>query len=102
MALFKFLAAARRALPRLVPLFRHEAVPFWLKAATVALGLLIISPIDLFGDIPVLGVCDDVVLLALLLNIFVAVAGRYAAQPVGRYADVPMNRARPAAYRLNP
>ena len=101
MALLKFFSAARRALPRLVPLFRHEAVPFWLKAGTVALALLIVSPIDLFGDIPVLGFVDDAVLLALLLNMFVAVASRFASTRA-QFVEAPMQRAAPVAYRLKP
>jgi uncharacterized membrane protein YkvA (DUF1232 family) len=64
----------RTALPRVLPLFRDPAVPLWLKIATGALAALIISPLDLFGDLPVVGFADDAALLALLATAFVQVA----------------------------
>jgi len=74
MHLMRLLGAARLSIPRVVPLMRDRAVPFWLKAACVALALVIVSPLDLFGDIPVLGLFDDAALLALLASAFVLVA----------------------------
>jgi len=59
-------------------MLRHSSVPFWLKAAAVVAALLIVSPIDIFGDIPVLGVLDDAILLALVVNGFVALAFGFA------------------------
>jgi uncharacterized membrane protein YkvA (DUF1232 family) len=38
------------------------------------LALFIISPLDIFGDIPVLGLLDDAVLLSLLCMLFVWLA----------------------------
>jgi uncharacterized membrane protein YkvA (DUF1232 family) len=102
MYLLRLFAAVRRALPRVVPLFRHAGVPFWLKAATLLGALLIVSPLDVFGDIPVLGFVDDAVLLALLANAFVAIAARYAALPVGAFTEPPMKRATPVLLRLRP
>jgi uncharacterized membrane protein YkvA (DUF1232 family) len=61
---------------RALPLMRDERVPFTLKAAAVAMGLLIISPLDIFGDIPILGLLDDAVLLTLLAMLFVTLATR--------------------------
>ena len=55
---------------------RDERIPLGLKAATGVLGLLIISPLDIFGDIPVLGLLDDAVLLSLLAMVFVAIGTR--------------------------
>ena len=55
---------------------RDERIPVGLKAATGVLGLLIISPLDIFGDIPVLGLLDDAVLLSLLAMVFVAIGTR--------------------------
>jgi uncharacterized membrane protein YkvA (DUF1232 family) len=69
-------AAAQRALPRVLPLAKDARVPFWLKAAALCAALLIVSPLDIFGDIPVLGFLDDAVLLALVLNLFVRLAER--------------------------
>ena len=74
MRLIRIFTTARRALPRILPLFRDARVPFWLKAGAVALALLIVSPVDIFGDIPILGFFDDAVLLALALNAFVRFA----------------------------
>jgi uncharacterized membrane protein YkvA (DUF1232 family) len=65
---------AWQALPRLLPLLRHPGVPFWLKAGTVAGALFVVSPLDLLGDIPVLGLFDDATLLALLTSLFVVLA----------------------------
>jgi uncharacterized membrane protein YkvA (DUF1232 family) len=80
--LLRIFAATRSALPRVLPLFRDSRVPFWLKAAAVTAALLIISPLDVFGDIPVLGFFDDAVLLALLINAFVALCARWTMREV--------------------
>ncbi len=63
--------AAVRTFKRAWPLMRDQRVPTGLKAVTAFLALLIISPIDVFGDIPVLGMLDDAVLLTLLCMLFV-------------------------------
>jgi uncharacterized membrane protein YkvA (DUF1232 family) len=97
MALLRFLSATRRALPRVLPLLRDVRVPFWLKAAAVGAALLVISPLDLFGDIPVIGLLDDALLLALLANFFVGAAARYARGDLRRF-DEPMRRAAPVVY----
>jgi uncharacterized membrane protein YkvA (DUF1232 family) len=102
MAMFRFLTVTRLALPRVIPLLRHGRVPFWLKAGVVIAALLIVSPLDLFGDIPILGFLDDAVLLALLLNGFVALAARYAFAGGFATAEPPMRRAAPVVYRLRP
>lgn len=73
--------AAKTAVIRTIPLMRDSRVPLALKAATVATGALIVSPIDLFADIPVLGLLDDAALLALLCYLFVRFASRHT-QPV--------------------
>jgi uncharacterized membrane protein YkvA (DUF1232 family) len=71
MAFPRLLLAAGRNYKRMLPLMRDARVPTALKAGTAALGLLILSPLDVFGDIPVLGVLDDAVLLTLLCTLFV-------------------------------
>lgn len=53
---------------------RDERVPAGLKMMTGVLALLIISPLDVFADIPVLGLLDDAVLLSLLCMFFVWIA----------------------------
>lgn len=60
---------------------RDARVPFALKGLTFGLAILIVSPIDLFGDIPVLGLLDDAALLSLLCYLFVRFASRHV-EPV--------------------
>ena len=60
-------------------LMRSPEVPLHLKLIAAGLALLIISPVNILGDIPLLGVLDDVALLSLLAGWFVGVAGRRAA-----------------------
>lgn len=71
MALPRLLYAAASNFKRAWPLMRDERVPTGLKAVTGIFALLIISPLDIFGDIPVLGLLDDAVLLTLLCMLFV-------------------------------
>lgn len=81
MRLLRLLLAARTAIFRTVPLMRDSRVPVSLKAAAILLGLIVVSPIDLFSDIPVLGALDDVALLTLLAMWFVHLADRHV-EPV--------------------
>ncbi len=74
---FRTLAAAFKEIPRVIPLMREPAVPVAAKIATVAAAVLIISPLDLLGDIPLLGVVDDGALLVLLLVWFTRASGPY-------------------------
>ncbi|HZZ64773.1 MAG TPA: hypothetical protein VFE17_04685 [Candidatus Baltobacteraceae bacterium] len=76
MAAPRILFAAARNFRRALPLLRDARVPLHLKLGTALLALLIISPLDVFGDIPVLGLLDDAVLLTLLCWVFVTVAQR--------------------------
>lgn|GEM_PF-1314728 len=76
MNFLKILAATRRAVPRILPLFRDARVPLWLKIATAVTAVFIISPLDIFSDIPIIGLLDDAALLALLANLFVMFADR--------------------------
>lgn len=72
MASPKIAFSAFRNFQRVLPFMRDERVPFAWKAAAVTMGLLIVSPLDVFGDIPILGLLDDAVLLTLLAMAFVA------------------------------
>ena len=80
MRLLRYIPVVRSALPRLLPLMRDARVPQWLKAGTVVAALLIISPLDLLGDIPILGILDDITLLAILSTVFVNVATKMLPQ----------------------
>jgi uncharacterized membrane protein YkvA (DUF1232 family) len=81
MKLLRLLFAAKTALFRTVPLIRDSRVPLSLKLIAAAIGLLIISPLDLFSDVPVLGALDDGALLTLLCIWFVSQAARHV-EPV--------------------
>jgi uncharacterized membrane protein YkvA (DUF1232 family) len=67
-----------RSFGRALQLMRHPAVPIHLKLIAAGLAVLIISPLNLLGDIPFLGLFDDVALLGLLAGWFTTAAGRYA------------------------
>jgi len=69
--LIRILSAARRELPRVLPLVRDPRVPTWAKIAAGAAALLIVSPLNLLGDLPVIGLVDDVALLLFVIHEFV-------------------------------
>ena len=77
MKILRLLFAAKTAIFRTVPLLRDARVPVSLKLVAAAIGLLIISPVDLFGDVPALGALDDAALLTLLCIWFVSQAARH-------------------------
>lgn len=81
MRLIRLLLAAKVAIFRTVPLMRDARVPLALKLAAAVVGLLVISPVNLFSDIPVLGALDDAALLTLLCMWFVSQANRHV-EPV--------------------
>ena len=56
-------------------LIRDEQVPFWTKLVPIGVALYILSPIDLLPDvIPVLGQVDDLALLMLGTQVFIAIS----------------------------
>jgi uncharacterized membrane protein YkvA (DUF1232 family) len=77
MSIVSFFSRARQLfdLPRttrlLMRLYRDGRVPGWLKLAGVAGAVFIISPLDLFSDIPLLGPIDDIALLYMLSQMFI-------------------------------
>ena len=57
-----------RRLRRLYFGFRHPATPWWAKGLVILILLYGISPVDLIPDVvPILGWCDDLSLLLLLI-----------------------------------
>ena len=77
MRLLRLFVAAKSSIFRTVPLMRDTRVPLFLKAVAIGVGVLVVSPVDLFSDIPILGVLDDVALLTLLCMWFVHQAGKH-------------------------
>jgi uncharacterized membrane protein YkvA (DUF1232 family) len=55
-------------------LFRDDRVPIWMRALTVALVGLIFSPLDVVGDIPVVGQFWDFTLAVVVLDAFISLA----------------------------
>jgi uncharacterized membrane protein YkvA (DUF1232 family) len=80
MGLLRLLLASRRTLARAYALARDSRVPLRLKLLALAGVLFILSPLNLLGDIPLLGFFDDAALLALLASWFVRVAGPYGVE----------------------
>ena len=89
MGFLRFFISARKALPRVIPLFCDTRVPLHLKAAAVAAALLIVSPLDVFGDIPFIGLLDDAALLLLAANVFVFLAERATIRRATPYSPEP-------------
>lgn len=79
MGLFRLLLTSRRTALRAYALVRDVRVPLRLKLLALAGALFILSPLNILGDIPILGLLDDAALLALLLGWFVRAADRQAA-----------------------
>ncbi len=86
MKIFRTLSSARHELPRVLPLFRDARVPLSAKIGAVAAAIFILSPLNIFGDIPLLGFFDDAALLAFVVHYFVKFAeGRIASEHVAEY-----------------
>ena len=77
MRVLRLLFAAKTAIFRTVPLLRDTRVPAMLKIVSAVIALAIVSPIDVFGDVPVLGALDDAALLTLLCMWFVSQAAKH-------------------------
>jgi uncharacterized membrane protein YkvA (DUF1232 family) len=73
---------------------RRPEVPLHLKLIAAGLALLIFSPLNILGDLPLLGLLDDVALLALLAGWFVGAAARHSAVSTIEGELVPVDRTR--------
>lgn len=82
MKLLRTLGKAKASLFKVLPLMRDARVPGLLKWGAGAGALLIVSPLDIFSDIPVLGLLDDAALLSVLAVAFVAVATKHTTRMV--------------------
>ena len=77
MGILRLLLSSRRNLGRAFALIQNARVPLRLKIMTAAAALFIFSPLNVLGDIPLLGIVDDAALFALLLGWFVRAAEPY-------------------------
>lgn len=77
MGLIGLLSRSPKQIVRLPGLMRDARVPRRLKIIALAAALFILSPLNVLGDIPLLGMFDDAALLGLLLDWFVRSAARY-------------------------
>ena len=80
MGLLKLLLTSRKTAVRAYALVRDARVPIRLKLLALAALLFIVSPLNVLGDIPLLGIADDAVLIGLLLSWFVRAASPYSAE----------------------
>ncbi len=78
MGLLRLLLTSRRTILRAWRLARDERVPKRFKIMALLGALLILSPLNVLGDIPLLGLVDDAALLGFLLGWFNRAAGPYA------------------------
>ena len=76
MNVFKTISTARHELPRVLPLLRDARIPLRMKIAAGLAALFIISPLNILGDIPLLGFLDDAALLLFLAHWFVGYGER--------------------------
>ena len=80
MGFLRLMVMSRRTIERAYVLARDARVPLRLKLLTLAGALFILSPLNVLGDIPLLGIFDDAALLVLLLTWFVRAAAPYGAE----------------------
>lgn len=66
----------RRTMLDAYRMLRNPLVPLRLKLIALGLALLILSPLNILGDIPLLGLVDDLALLSLLAGWFIGAAAR--------------------------
>ena len=85
--LIRFFLTSRKAFARVPSIVSDARVPLRLKIGALAVAVLIISPLNILGDIPLLGLFDDVALLGLLAGWFVRSAGRYTGTRNGDIAS---------------
>lgn len=77
MKILRTLFFSRRKLMQVVPLFKDDRVPASLKGLAVVLAVLIFTPLNILGDIPVIGLFDDAALLLFLTGWFVREATKH-------------------------
>ena len=84
MKLARLLFGAKTAIFRTLPLIRDTRVPVSLKLVAAAIGLLIVSPVDVFSDVPRARRSRRCSILALLCMWFVRQASKHVEHDVTR------------------
>ena len=74
MRLLRTFFLARKNLAGVVPLLRDPRVPISLKIGAAVLALLVFTPVNILGYIPIVGFFDDAALLMLIATWFSRVA----------------------------
>lgn len=87
MKILRTLFFSRRKLAAVVALFKDERVPVSLKALAVVLAVLIFTPLNILGDIPIIGLFDDAALLMFLMGWFVREATKHAERNITPQVD---------------
>ncbi|WP_424811060.1 YkvA family protein [Roseococcus sp. YIM B11640] len=88
----RFLAFRREAL-LLWFAFRHPATPWHLRAASLAAGLYLLSPIDLVPvTVPLLGVVDDLLIVPLAVSLIAGALPAAVEADSARRADAAIAR----------
>lgn len=82
MKILRTLFFSRRKLMAVLPLMRDERVPISLKGLAVILALLVFTPVNFLGYIPIVGLFDDAALLMLISTWFVREALKHAERNV--------------------
>jgi uncharacterized membrane protein YkvA (DUF1232 family) len=75
--LLRFALAARKTILRALAALFDRRVPGHLKLAAVAAAVFVISPLNILGDIPLLGMLDDAGLLTLVILWFTRSSAPY-------------------------
>ena len=85
MNFFRLFFTLRTTAVRAFELIRDVRVPLRLKVLALLAAVFVLSPLNILGDIPLIGIVDDAALLALLLNWFVR-----AGEPYVKNARLPV------------
>ncbi|MDQ6929508.1 MAG: hypothetical protein M3126_02415 [Candidatus Eremiobacteraeota bacterium] len=82
MRLFRTFFLARRNLAGVLPLLRDSRVPISLKVTAAGLALLVFTPVNFLGYIPLVGFFDDAALLILIATWFSRAAVKHVERNV--------------------
>ena len=70
----------RKQLALNLALLRDPRVPMWLKVAAVGGAAFTLSPLNILGDIPFIGVADDVAMLGIISQAMIHLAPKHVVE----------------------